>query len=276
MSVTLTERFISRAGDRNSLDLVYTAVSSGTDTDITVKNALVSAASATYDGLACDYTSVRVEPLGVHLWLATITYVRPDVAPPDTATVEFSFDTSGGTQHITASLAEIDRVPPDAPASKELIGGEGEGVDIGVRQMEFTVTKWFAPASVSGSFINGLFLSTYNTNDDAYEIAGTYQGAAVTLSFAAGELLFRGFRDGGERDGKVGITYIFSASQGWDSVDIGDITGIAKKGWEYADVRYKETVDGKRVKVPEFVYIHKVYEETDFVTFLGLGAAPTP
>ena len=271
MSVTLTERFISRAGDRNSLDLVYTAVSSGTDTDITVKNALASAASATYDGLACDYTSVRVEPLGVHLWLASITYVRPDLAPPDTTDVEFSFDTSGGTQHITASLAEIDRVPPAAPDSKQLIGGDGEGVDVGVRQMEFTVTAWFDPASVSGSFITNLFQSTYTVNDDTYGIVGSYQGADVTLTFAAGELLFRGFRDGGERDGKVGITYIFSASQGWTSVDIGDILAVTKKGWEYADVRYKETIDGKRVKVPEAVYIHQVYPEVDFAAELGIG-----
>jgi hypothetical protein len=269
MAVTLTERFSSRAGDRTSLELVYTATGSTDDT--AVRTAVVSAAPATHDGLVRDDASVRVEPLGNSLWLASISYVRPEAAAPDTTDVEFSFDTSGGTQHITASLAEIDRVPPAAPDSKQLIGGDGEGVDVGVRQMEFTVTAWFDPASVSGSFITNLFQSTYTVNDDTYGIVGSYQGADVTLTFAAGELLFRGFRDGGERDGKVGITYIFSASQGWTSVDIGDILAVTKKGWEYADVRYKETIDGKRVKVPEAVYIHQVYPEVDFAAELGIG-----
>ena len=54
---------------------------------------------------------------------------------------------------------------------------------------------------------------------------------------------------------------------------IGDLTGIAKKGWEYLWVRYEDAVDAsahKWIKKPAFAYVERVYPEGDF-GLLGIG-----
>ena len=54
---------------------------------------------------------------------------------------------------------------------------------------------------------------------------------------------------------------------------MGEITGIAKKGWEYLWVRYADAKDDTAkaiVKKPIAAYVEKVYEEGNFAG-LGIG-----
>ena len=104
MAITVDEKFESResmTGPNAWIERVY--VIRGTDDDIAAKDALGSASPTTYDGLVRK--SRHVERLGEELWEGTARYGRPDqnATPPETGDSVFSFDTGGGTQHITQS-----------------------------------------------------------------------------------------------------------------------------------------------------------------------------
>ena len=63
------------------------------------------------------------------------------------------------------------------------------------------------------------------------------------------------------------------ASPNRTGITVGDITGIAKKGWEYLWVRYEDAEDSTAktlVKRPVAAYVEKVYESGDFAA-LGIG-----
>ena len=92
---------------------------------------------------------------------------------------------------------------------------------------------------------------------------------------AAGECLFLGASGSkrGEEDWE--ITFRFAASPNRTGITVGDITGIAKKGWEYLWVRYADAEDAAAkalVKKPVAVYVEKVYEDGDF-SGLGIGTS---
>ena len=54
-------------------------------------------------------------------------------------------------------------------------------------------------------------------------------------------------------------------------LQVGDITGIDKKGWEYLWVRYADAEDQNvLVKRPIAAYVEQVYESGNFA-LLGIG-----
>jgi hypothetical protein len=51
---------------------------------------------------------------------------------------------------------------------------------------------------------------------------------------------------------------------------LSDITGIAKKGHDYLDVRWADDVEaGADIKKAQYVFTHRVYDETAFATLMG-------
>lgn len=89
--------------------------------------------------------------------------------------------------------------------------------------------------------------------------------------FAAGEVLFLGASGSqrGQEDWEV--TFSFAASPNVTGLAVGQITGIAKKGWEYLWVRYEDAVDAHTlVKQPAAAYVEQVYPYGDFA-LLGIG-----
>lgn len=69
------------------------------------------------------------------------------------------------------------------------------------------------------------------------------------------------------------ITFKFAQRSNQTGLEIGDLTGIAKKGWEYLWVRYEDVEDGTAnaiVKRPKYVYVEQVYNSGDF-SGLGVG-----
>jgi hypothetical protein len=180
---------------------------------------------------------------------------------------EFSFDTGGGTQHVSNSLSTTGKFAPagqTAPDFKQLIGVTAdsvEGVDVQVPAFSFTVTRYMASGDLSSGYVSSLYNLTGCVNTDTVNL----NVDGVQLTFQPGELLFMGAtgRKRGQDDWEV--TLHFSASQNRQNFTVGDITITNKLGWEYLWIRYDDRVDAnakKLVKVPIAAYVEKVYHES--------------
>ena len=177
----------------------------------------------------------------------------------------YSFDTGGGTQHITQSIQTIGKYGPKA---SDILGGaigyDGEhvqGVDITLPVFNFTETHFLPDSVVTNAYKGNIFNMTGKVN------SGGFRG------FAAGEVLFVGASGSkrGEEDWE--ITFRFAALPNKQAIQVGEIGGISKKGWEYMWVQYADEVDDAKkqiLKKPVAVYVEKVYDETGFAG-LGIG-----
>jgi hypothetical protein len=90
---------------------------------------------------------------------------------------------------------------------------------------------------------------------------------------AAGERLFLGASGSQRGTENWETTFRFAGSPNRTGIQIGSITGIAKKGWEYLWVRYADESDESArafVKKPVGAYVERAYEEGDF-SALGIG-----
>ncbi len=270
MPLTLTEKLDSRkwtTGDNASVEMVY--ILTGTSDDVTAKNLIASSTVGTYNGLVRQ--SIQIEPewvdttTGDGQWVATVRYgVRP---PTEVGESSFSFDTSGGTQHITQSLATVHRYGAPGTTAPDFGGAVGvthdnvEGVDITVPVYSFSETHYLPSAVVTPAYKGTLFSLTGKVNNASFK------------GLAAGECLFLG-ASGSKRGAEDWeITYRFAGSPNRTGLVVGPITGISKKGWEYMWVRYADSEDAAAkaiVKKPVAVYIERVYEEGNFA-LLGIG-----
>ncbi len=266
--VTLSERIESRewvTGPRPSVTMHY--VLDGTTSDLTAKSLLLSSTAQVYDGLLreeCTLEPVFVDTQsGRGTWACTVKYVSPEFALPPGDEPSLAFDTGGGTQHVTQSISTANRYPVNAPDFKGAIGvthESVEGVDIAVPVYNFSETHYFA--SISSAYRSTLFHLTGKVNNGAFK------------GMAAGECLFLGAAGSKRGTEKWEITFRFAGSPNRTGLQIGSITGIAKKGWEYLWVRYADEADNTThtlVKKPVGVYIERVYEEGNFSS-LGIGS----
>ena len=269
---TLTERVDSRewtTGPRRSVTLHYTLV--GTDNDETARDYLLANTSSTYDNLVrdeCTLEPVTVDTVNATgIWDCRVRYVQPRFNVPEVGESLFSFETSGGSQHITQSLETIAKYPAGADDTFGAIGDTGdhvEGVDVTVPVYNFSETHYIALATVNQAYKLTLFGLTGKVNTDVFR------------GFAAGEVLFLGAHGSQRGSEDWEITFHFAASKNKTGLTVGkgayEITGIAKKGWEYLWVRYKPAAGTARShSVPEAVYIERVYDEDNFTDEGGLG-----
>jgi len=268
MAATLTENVDSRewtTGPRRSVTLHYTLV--GTDDDETARDYLLANTSTTYDNLVrdeCTLEPVMVDTVnGTGIWDCRVRYVQPRFNVPEVGESSFSFDTGGGTQHITQSLDTARYVASGTAGNhKGAIGVAGEnveGVDIVVPVYNFSETHYLANATVDDAYKLVVFGLTGKVNVAAFK------------GFAAGEVLFLGASGSQRGTEDWEITFQFAASPNATGLTIGDITnppdGISKKGWEYMWVEYKDVIDEtaeRKVKQPVQVNIEQVYESGDF------------
>jgi|WetSurMetagenome_2_1015567.scaffolds.fasta_scaffold02057_6 hypothetical protein len=269
MPVTVVEKFDSRhlttgvgdSFDSASLDLNYTIF--GTDSEAEAQTALAQTVPLLYGLLKLQ--TVSVQPLGEHEWDGTAHYVSALKAPSAGDEPTWTFDTSGGTQHITVSKEtthRCGRFGDTAPDTKNMIGATEDhvaGCDITIPVYSFSETHHKTFAFVDNTYKGTLFRLTGKVCNAAFK------------GCAAGECLFLGAT--GSRRGANPfweITYKFAASPNVTSITIGDITVPAKKGWEYLWTRSRpEVVDsgglGKSLWMrPWYAYTERVYEEADF------------
>jgi len=268
MAISFSEKYDSRTittgsdGAAESAEFLYTlrGVSSEGDARVLATNST----PATYGVLS--RRQIEVKPVHIDttnadacIWDVTVQYGAKD--EPETGDEPtFSFDTTGGTQHITQSRQTISRTAASgtAPNFQGAIGVTSngvEGVDITVPVYAFTYTYYLEPAQVTQSFRLQIFALTGKVN------SGTFRG------FAAGEVLFLGATGSIRRGEKWEITFRFAASQNHTNINVGGITVPSKKGWEYLWVKYTEQEDTAAqtlVQQPIAAYVERVYDEASF------------
>ena len=137
---SLTEKIDSRewtTGERESV--VFHYILDGTSDDIAARTSLLNSTAVNYDGL--EREECTLEPIvvdteaGTGKWDCRVRYVKPEKIPPEVGESNFSFDTGGGTQHITQSLSTIGRyaasgTAPDFGGAIGVTHDDVEGVDI--------------------------------------------------------------------------------------------------------------------------------------------------
>jgi hypothetical protein len=229
--------------------------------------------------------SYTVSYLGDDAWQVSISYEKngaEDEEQRDPLKRSRSFDTSGGTQHVTqatggtittvggtTTTSVVERKYPTAtaPSMSGAIGVDGQsvnGVDIVVPALSWTETYDVPHQYVTAAYIKGVAGLTGTVNNGAFR------------TFAAGEVLFMGCSGAQEWDDQRGngpwsLSYKFVASPNVTAQTIGDITGVEKKGHEYLWVRYEDAVStNELVKKPKYVYVNKVYRDGNF-SGLGIG-----
>jgi hypothetical protein len=220
----------------------------------------VAAATKTVGSLTLyRRTPEAVERLSPDTWRVRCTYLPIDPVEDTSPTGEDVVDTTGGTQHITTSLAVASTFGTPMNACNGAIGYDGDsvqGCDV-VRPM-FQLDKrryvadnavnWVAWAALTGRVNDGNF-----------------------LDFAAGEVLFLGVQGRRRMTGYTlwELTFRFSIIRNESNLSVGPFTNIAKNGWDYVDVQYAETLDDdskRRVKAPIGGYVHQVYHTGNLST----------
>ncbi len=269
MPVTVEEKFESRlvtTGNSPSAELRY--VIRGTNDDVEARSALAAAAPATFDVYGNGLTfiardSISIEPVGDNLWDGVARYSN---AAPQTNDSVFTFDTGGGTQHITQSLQTVGAYAPPGQTPPNFKGAIGvttdsvEGVDITVPVYQFSETHYIDDQLVTPAYKATLFALTGRVN------VGPFKG------FAQGECLFLGAAGSKRGSGDWEINFRFAASPNVSGLSVGDIVGISKKGWEYLWVRYADAEDAAAkalVKKPIAAYVEQVYPYGD-LALLGI------
>jgi hypothetical protein len=276
---------IVRLGSRGTATYSKSFKVFGTDDDLVLHNEINAYVQnwgfywqypgAGNEKLAID--SYSVSYLGDGAWQVTLSYQKAGAdndERPDPFKRSRSFDTTGGTQHITQALAET-KYGTSAPDQKGAIAVDDDrvgGVDIVVPALQWTETYDVPHKYVTAAYIKSVAAVTGTTNSAAFR------------TFAKGEVLFIGCTgqqewDSDRGDGPWSLSYRFIASPNAGSgatapaITVGEITGIEKKGHEYMWVRYESAVDSSTViKKPKAVYVNRVYREGDF-SGLGLGVS---
>lgn len=220
-------------------------------------------------GMQLRAEQYSVTYLGDDAWQVQISYEK-NGAEDGTEPLKRSrsFDTTGGTQHITQAHDET-KYPSSAPTQEKAIAVDANGVngvDIVVPQLQWQETYDVPNSYVTSAWIRGVAGLTGTVNN------GSFRG------FGAGEVLFVGCSGSQEWDDQKGrgpwsLSFRFIASQNVTNQTIGSISGVAKKGHEYLWVRYEDSVaENTLIKKPKHVYVNKVYKETDF-SGLGIGTS---
>ncbi|MEK6778847.1 MAG: hypothetical protein AABY80_04180 [Candidatus Deferrimicrobiota bacterium] len=238
----------------------------GAADEMEVKVAITANTPMFYAGLLRKSVELA-EHITADTWKVNVRYERPEKGEEGTPPPEnnFSFDTGGGTQHITQSLETKNKYGPSA---SEMLGGaigfDGEnvtGVDITVPVYNFSETHYFPYEVMTDALRQCLFRATGSVNDDAFR------------GFQPGEVLFlgaSGSRQGEDPEDLWEVTFKFAASKNRTDIQVGEIGPIEKKGWEYMWVQYAPEVDEDvkvLIKKPVAVYVERVYPETSFALF---------
>jgi len=232
------------------------------------------------EGMQLRAEQYSVSYLGDDAWQVTIQYEK-NGAEDGTEPLKRarSFDTTGGTQHITQAESETAYPAGFGGANYQFkaIGVDGNGVngvDIVVPQLQWQETYDVPNTYVTNTYIRSLATVTGTTNRASFR------------GFAAGEVLFMGCSGSQEWDDQKGrgpwsLSYRFVASpnagsgQTVPAISIGDITGVEKKGHEYLWVKYENVLNGSAsdlLKKPKGVYVNQVYKDSDF-SQLGIGVS---
>ena len=263
MPATVAEKWDSRdttLAESSNVELRYLV--SDTDSDAEVAAAVFAQSPASWNSLPRE--SITFSRIGQREWEATVRYATQPVTDSEPS---FTFETGGGTAHITQAIGTTGVfvppgfVPPDFRNAIGVSRDSVDGVDIVVPTYKWTETFRIPASVVTGPYKATLFQLTGRVNNFAFR------------GFQAEEVLFEGARGSRRGMGDWEITFAFAASPNVTDLTIGNISGISKKGWDYLWCRYAdfEDTDAKMlVKRPIAVVVNRVYPSGSF-SLLGIG-----
>ena len=257
----IIERFDSKEAteskDSPTHDLVYMIMN--TEQYSVAKNLMASAVPDKVGDLFLD--DYHIVHLGNGVWEGTAHYVKWK------SESQYSFDTGGGTQHVTQSIVNVGKYAATGFTAPDFMGAIGvtddrvEGTDITVPVFNFTETHYIEKALVTGAYKLALFSLTGKVNGSGFK------------GFAKGEVLFLGASGSKRGLDDWEITFRFAASPNVAGLSLGSITGISKEGWQYLWVRFIDDEDPTAkalIKRPVSAYVEQVYSYGDFSN-LGIG-----
>lgn len=273
MAITITEVIGSGAiteaaeGAASTGELRYTVA--GTSSDQAVLALVFSTSPLVFNFLPRG--DISISPSAFEVWDCTVAYKMPDEdeEDEDPDSPGFSFDTQGGTFHISHSLETMRDYTATQNPAPNFQGGinvskdEVKGTDVIIPALKFTETHKFPAAVITPDFIKSLARNTGKTNN------------AMWRGFETGELLFSGC-SGTYEDVLCSITYSFTASENIAALEMKPFPNINKGGHEVLWVLYVDEEDsyaGELVKGPRAAYVERVYESFDFN---ALGIADWP
>lgn len=206
---------------------------------------------------------IQIKPQGNGLFFVTCPYGPLPNWPEEVGgSFRLNFRTTGGTVHISASremVAKYDTGTPSAPETV-IIGQDGSGADITVPTQMRSYSFNFKSGIVTEAAMDYWEDLTGVVNSDDWH------------NRPQGEVLFLG-ADGDTTvaaDSSSSVTFHFAMSRNKIDQTIGSIPGIAKQGHDLIDIHTKtEVIDSQDVQKEKFVYVQRVYERLDFLTYLG-------
>jgi hypothetical protein len=215
-------------------------------------------------------TKIDATERGFGLWDIDVTWSVYDKKEPEAGDFSWSFDTTGGTKHITQGISHVQSYVPSGKTAvdhKGTIGvnenGDVEGVDVPDKSFKWTEHRQLLLADYGWTYAGIV--------DD---LTGTINNAAFR-GMATGTVLFAGAQ--GTRSIKdpliLDLTYHFEYQRSGVSLSVGDITGISKVGWQYLWVEYRKKDGGtanRNATVPVQVNVEEVLPSDDF-SLLGIG-----
>lgn len=259
------ERPISRASSGREPSITLNYVATGTQDEQYVHSYALAATPSIYSTIygTLYRQDIQVEPGGFNVFYVTVPYGKHKHA---TGQFRLTFDTTGGTVHIKTSKETIKSYSTGSmfvPSHKQAIGVNGdnvEGTEIVIPALKLTAHFRHPQAVITLARIKALANITGTINSRPF------------LTFEPGEVLFLGCSGSEGTDGETEVAYQFACSANADNLTIGEIANIAKRGWDYLWISFKDDDDaGFPTKRPEFVYIERVYEEVDLAMALGFG-----
>ena len=279
---------LHRKGKRADSTVTVTYLAFGTSSDTEVHTYVNGHFSTNRFYTIGDYQFMveqySVEYIGDECFQVTATYTKTGADNEEQEAPlrrTRSFDTSGGTQHITQAESEQRYAATGtAPNQNKAIGVDGDsvaGVDVIVPALQWTETYDVPSVYVTAAYIKGVASLTGTVNNAAFR------------TFQPGEVLFVGCSgnqewDEEKGDGPWSLSYKFVASPNRGlptgvsgpataaAINVGTISNIVKKGHEYLWIRYEAAVDGSDLlKRPKYAYVNQVYREANFAG-LGIGS----
>jgi hypothetical protein len=243
---------VSRDGSQDSATLKYAA--GVTESELLIRNLADSKISNRFRELYLQH--VNFEPLTGGIWEITAEY---GIVNREQSVIQL--DTSGGSEHVTQSLATIARYgnAPDCQGAVNFDGESVQGADIMARRFAWSEQYRLSGAAFTPAYRITLFNLTYSVNNASFR------------GLAAGQVLFMGATAARQGLHPIDITYYFEASPNIYSYYVGDIAVTQKRGWEYQWVRYlKEESSNRIIEKPDGVYIEQMYPWGNFAQ-LGIG-----
>lgn len=199
---------------------------------------------------------IQIKSQGNGLFYVTCPY---GPLPKWPGSVRINFRTTGGTVHIIASRSMVAKYGSGAPDTV-VIGQDGSGAEITVPTQMRSYAFNFSAGIVSEAAM------------DYWEDLTGVVNLNPWHGRPAGEVLFLGAEGDTtiSADSNSSVTFHFAMSRNKTGQTIGAISGIAKQGHDLIDVHtMTSVVAGENVQTEKYVYVQRVYERLDFLSYLG-------